>query len=144
MSHRKDPIRCYPPPPSQNEARSDDNESITGISLSDCFMSYQDTRCGVLPFYREAVGVFYCPSWLSKGVNGLIPTMMPVGYTQLFPPEEASFLVHQNLLSLSYKKSVNRSTSIKLYESPKLKKKMKNRLPFSVSEYVNVTFFEPV
>ena len=61
--------------PDQNGPGSDDNErvlripqssSITGASPSDCFVPYpiQGTRCegGVLPFYRGAVGVFYCPS----------------------------------------------------------------------------------
>ena len=39
--------------------------SITGASLSDCLVSYPGHTLGqVLPFCREAVGVFYSPSRL--------------------------------------------------------------------------------
>ena len=64
--------------PGQSGPRNNDNEvvvripqssSITGISLSDCLVSYQDTRGGGgLPLCREVVGVFYSPSRLGKGV----------------------------------------------------------------------------
>ena len=43
------------------------SSSITGTSPSDCLVSYQDTHWeGVLPLCREAVGVFYNPSWLGN------------------------------------------------------------------------------
>ena len=45
--------------------------SITGALPSDCLMSYQDIRWsgggGVLFLCRDAVGVFYSPSWLGWG-----------------------------------------------------------------------------
>ena len=43
------------------------SSSITGTSLSDCLVSYQDTSWGgVLPLCRVAVGVFYSPSQLNN------------------------------------------------------------------------------
>ena len=44
------------------------NSSITGTSPSDCLVSYQDIYWGggILPLCRDAVGVFYSPSWLGK------------------------------------------------------------------------------
>ena len=39
------------------------SSSTTGASLSDCLMAYLVD--GVLPFYRDAVGVLYSPSRLS-------------------------------------------------------------------------------
>ena len=60
----------------QNGPESDGNEGvlhiphcsgITGTSLSDCLVSFQDTRLvEVLLLCREAVGVFYSPSRLDK------------------------------------------------------------------------------
>ena len=62
--------------PGQNGSGSNGNEevlhipqssSITGASPSDYLVSYiQDTRWGggLLPLCRDAVGVFYSPSWL--------------------------------------------------------------------------------
>ena len=59
--------------PGQSGLGSDGNEgvlgipqssSITGISASDCLESY--LIGGVLLLYREAVGVFYSPSWLGQ------------------------------------------------------------------------------
>ena len=62
--------------PGQSRPRSNGNEevlcipqspSITGISPSDCLVSYQDTHWGaVLPLCRGAVSVFYSPSRLGK------------------------------------------------------------------------------
>ena len=58
------------------EPESDGNEgvhhisqssNITGVSPSDCFISYQDTR--VLAFWRDAVGVFYSPRRLGSGIR---------------------------------------------------------------------------
>ena len=59
-----------------SEPGSNDNEGvlhipqgpcITGTSPSDCLVSYLGHSLGgVLPFSREAVGVFYSPSWLGK------------------------------------------------------------------------------
>ena len=60
--------------PGQSEPGSDGNKgvlripqssSITGASPSDCLVSYLGhSLSGVLPLYREAVGVFYSPSRL--------------------------------------------------------------------------------
>ena len=61
----------------QSGPRSDDKEgalcipqssSITGTSLSDCFMSYQDTHWGGLTLFRDAVGIFYSSSQLSFAI----------------------------------------------------------------------------
>ena len=62
--------------PDQSEPRSDGNKrvlciprspSIIGTSPSDCLVSYPGRSLGeVLPLYREAVCVFYSPSWLSN------------------------------------------------------------------------------
>ena len=66
--------------PSQSGSVNNGNErvlyipqsfSITGTSPSDCLVSYPGyTLVGVLPLYREAVVVFYSPSWLIKLVCG--------------------------------------------------------------------------
>ena len=41
--------------------------SITGTSPSDCLVSYQDiVEGGVLPYSKDAVGVFYSPSRLGR------------------------------------------------------------------------------
>ena len=64
--------------PGQSGPGSDGNEgvlcipqssSIAGTSPSDCLVSYQGHSLlvvGVLSLCREAVGVFYSPSWLGK------------------------------------------------------------------------------
>ena len=63
--------------PGQSGPGSDSNErvlripqssSITGTSPSDCLVLYPGYSfgVGVLPLYREAVGVFYSPSRLGK------------------------------------------------------------------------------
>ena len=62
---------------SQSGPGSDSNEgvlyipqssSITGTTLSDCLMSYEghSLRGGVLPLCKDAIGVFYSPSWLGS------------------------------------------------------------------------------
>ena len=68
--------------PGQSGPGSDGNErvlripqssSITGSSPSDFFSVISRTLIGgVLPLYREAVGVFYSPSQLGKGTFGMI------------------------------------------------------------------------
>ena len=43
------------------------SSSIDGTSPSDCLVSYLGHSLGgFLPLCREAVGVFYSPSWLGK------------------------------------------------------------------------------
>ena len=44
------------------------SSSIIGTSPSDCLVSYPglSLKWGVLPLCRDAVGVFYSPSWLDK------------------------------------------------------------------------------
>ena len=44
------------------------SSSITGISPSDCLVSYPGHlfESGALPLCRGAVGVFYSPNWLGK------------------------------------------------------------------------------
>ena len=47
------------------------SSSITEASLSCCLVSYAEHSLGgVLPFCRDAVGVFYCPSRLDKWCKG--------------------------------------------------------------------------
>ena len=64
--------------PSQSEPGSDGNKgvlripqssSIIGTSPSDCMVSYP--MGGVLPIYRDAVGIFYSPNRLGK-VNNIL------------------------------------------------------------------------
>ena len=51
------------------------SSSITGTSPSDCLVSYLGHSLGsVLHFCREAVGVFYSPSWLSHSLG--VPTSL--------------------------------------------------------------------
>ena len=58
----------------QSEPGSNGNEGvlrIPGTSPSDCLVSYPGYSLGgVLPLYREAVGVFYSPSRLGKQIPG--------------------------------------------------------------------------
>ena len=66
--------------PGQSEPDSNGNEgmlripqnsNIIGTSPSDCLVSYLGHSLavgGVLPLYRGAIGVFYCPSQLDKGI----------------------------------------------------------------------------
>ena len=45
------------------------SSSITGASPCNCLVSYTGhSLVGSYPLYKEAVGVFYSPSWLSKGL----------------------------------------------------------------------------
>ena len=71
LIQRWDPIRCYNPnqrgPGNNGKERVLhilQSSSVTGASPSDCLISYQDTSwVRVLPECRDAVGVFYSPSW---------------------------------------------------------------------------------
>ena len=60
LTHRYDSIRLEHIPK---------NSNITGVSPSDCLVSYTwKSLVGVLPFCKNAVGVFYSPAadWAPK------------------------------------------------------------------------------
>ena len=64
------------------------SSSIAGTSPSDCWVSYLGhSLVGVLPLYRETVGVFYSPSRLGKGCHA---------EWEYFSP----FVIHSNNLLL--------------------------------------------